>query len=287
MHHTRIGWHFLSCVLVACTAATVPPSGQPAPSPSLPGPMPVPPVSGPWTFNYAAGTVSYDISRSATIESQSDSVDHREVSTNSTHESLMLGQAGDTIHFTAIVDTFSTTTQGMIGAVQPVQLPVRFSGSFASDSLIIASDSTGTKCDPVSSALATDLQNLLVRVPAQLTQGSSWRDSVESTGCQGNIPTIAHTTRSYTVTGETSYLGYSVLALQRTDTIQAHGDGAQQQHRVIFDASGSGNAVYYLSPKDGQIVRLTTGQELNLTITASGKINHFKQSSKQDFNLAR
>jgi hypothetical protein len=287
MHRRRIGWLFLSCLLVGCTASTVPPSVQPAPSPSLPSPISAPETSGPWTFSYTSGPVSYQISRSAAIESQSDSGPHREISTNATHESLVVGQMGDTIHFTAVVDTFATTTQGSIGGVQPVQLPVQLSGSFFSDSVVIASDSTASKCNPVSSALATDIRNLVVQFPTQLTQGGSWRDSVELNGCQGNIPTTVHTTRSYLVMGETSYQGYPVVVIQRTDTILAHGDGAQQQHRVVLDASGSGSAVYYLSPKDGQIVHLTTGQELNLTITASGKTNRFKESSKQDFSLGR
>lgn len=286
MHHRRIGWHFLSCFLVACTAATVSPPGQPIPSPSPPAPVPIASSSGPWTFNYSAGSVAYGISRSATIESQSDSSPHRELSTNATHESLVLILAGDTIHFTAVIDTFAITAQSTMGVVPQLQLPVELSGSFANDSLTIASDST-SKCNPVNSVLATDLRNLLVPFPTQLVLGNSWRDSVESNGCQGNIPTTARTTRWYTVAGETTYLGSPVVVVLRSDTIQAHGDGAQQQHRVILDASGSGNAVYYLNSKDGQILHLATSEELNLTITTSGKINRFRQSSKQDFNLAR
>ncbi|MCA1838049.1 MAG: hypothetical protein LC674_04600 [Actinobacteria bacterium] len=180
-----------------------------------------------------------------------------------------------------------TTTQGSIGTAQTVQLPLQLTGSFTSDSLAIIPDSAANKCNPVSSALATDIRNLLVQFPTLLTQGSSWRDSVELDGCQGNVSTIAHTTRSYLVVGESSYQSYQVLVIQRTDTILAHGEGAQQQHHVILDASGSGNAIYYLSLKDGQILHLTTGQDLNLTITASGKSNRFKQSSKQDFSLTR
>ena len=286
MHRRIIGWHFLTCFLGACTAATVPPSVPPAPSP-LPTPGPVAAATGPWSFSYTPGPVSYEVSRSATIESQSDSGPHREISTNTTHEALVLGQAGDTIHFSATVDTFSTTTQGSIGAVQPVELPIQLSGSFTSDSLTIAPDSTTSKCNPVASAITTDVHNLLVRFPPQLARGSTWRDSVELSGCQGNIPTMARTTRSYVVVGETSFQGDSVLMIQRMDRIHAHGEGAQQQHRVILDVDGSGTAIYYLSQKNGQILHLTTGQELNLAITASGKISRFKQSSKQDFSLAR
>jgi hypothetical protein len=287
MHRRSIRWHFLSYFLIGCTTSTVPPSTQPAPSPALPSPISIPEAGGPWTFIYTPGPVSYKVSRSATIESQSDSGAHREISTNATYESLVLTEGGDTTHFMAVVDTFSTTTQGSIGVVQTVQLPIQLAGLFTADSLINTFDSATTRCNPVGSALATDIRNLLVRFPPQLTRGSSWRDSVELNGCQGNIPTTAHTTRSYLVLGETSYQRSAVLMVQRTDTILAHGEGAQQQHRVVLDASGSGTAIYYLNLTDGQIMHLTTGQELNLTITASGKINLFRQSSKQDFNLVR
>jgi hypothetical protein len=101
------------------------------------------------------------------------------------------------------------------------------------------------------------------------------------------IPTAVHIIRSYIVSGETEYQGNPVLVVQRTDTIRAHGEGAQQQHRVMLDATGTGNAVYYLSPKDGRIVRLNAGQDLDLAITASGRIHRFKETSKQDFGYSR
>jgi cupin superfamily acireductone dioxygenase involved in methionine salvage len=101
------------------------------------------------------------------------------------------------------------------------------------------------------------------------------------------IPTSAHIVRSYIVSGETAYQGEPVLLIQRADSIHAHGEGAQQQHRVTLDVIGTGNAIYYVIPKDGHVVRINTGQDLDLAITASGKIHRFKQSSKQEFNLVR
>jgi hypothetical protein len=91
--------------------------------------------------------------------------------------------------------------------------------------------------------------------------------------------------RSYVVSGEASYDGRLVLLVQRSDTITAHGEGAQQQHSLKLDAIGTGSAVYYLDTKDGHVVRLTAGQELSLTITTSSKAHQFKQSSRQDFRL--
>lgn len=287
MRRRTASWHLLAYLSAACTASTVPQPGQPVPLPSLPNPAPIPSAVGSWTFNYSPGAVAYQISRTARIESQSDSGSHQEVSTNTTHELLTLELAGDTIHFTAIIDTSLTTTQGTIGPVQSVPLPVQLSGSFVGDSLMISGDSIVEKCNPVSSVLSADLHNLLVRFPVQLSQGSSWGDSVYLTACQGMIPTTAHIVRSYIVSGETAYQGEPVLLIQRADSIHAHGEGAQQQHRVTLDAIGTGNAIYYVTPKDGHVIHVNTGQDLDLAITASGKIHRFKQSSKQEFNFVR
>ena len=287
MRRRTASWHLLACLSAACTASTVPQPGRPVPSPSLPNPAPIPSAVGSWTFNYAPGAIAYQISRTARIEGQSDSGSHQEVSTNTTHELLTLELAGDTIHFTSIIDTSLTTTQGTIGPVKSVPLPVQLSGLFAGDSLIISGDSIVEKCNPVSSVLSADLHNLLVHFPVPFSQGGSWRDSVELTACQGMIPTSAHIVRSYIVSGETAYQGEPVLLIQRADSIHAHGEGAQQQHRVTLDVIGTGNAIYYVTPKDGHVVHINTGQDLDLAITASGKIHRFKQSSKQEFNLVR
>jgi len=126
----------------------------------------------------------------------------------------------------------------------------------------------------VSSMLAADLHDLLIPFPEQLSAGVTWRDSTEVQGCQAGIPTSAHTTRSYIVSGDTSYGGGSALAILRTDTTHARGEGGLQQHRVSIDAVGTGTA---------RVIRLTVDQLLDLEVTASGRRSQFKQNSKQEF----
>ena len=259
---------------------------------SLPAPS-SPPVIKPssavsWTFNYTPGALQYQISRSAAIEGQSDSGGNREISTNTTHELITLTPAGDSgIGFTAIVDTFSSTTQGLIGPVQSVQLPVQVSGIFSDNGLAIRGDRSNDKCNPVSSTLISDLHNLLIRFPSQLSQGLAWQDSVSTTGCQASIPTSSRMIRSYVVLGESVYENRPVIVVQRTDTIQAEGEGAQQQHSLKLNAGGTGRTIYYLDPKDGYVVHLTADQQLILTITTSSKTHQFQQSARQDFTLGR
>ena len=287
MHRKASNWYFLAYLAAACTTSTVPQAGRPIPVPSLPNPAPLPPTAGSWTFNYSPGAILYQISRSARIETKSDSSAHQEITTNTTRELLSLERVGDTVHFTATVDTFSTTTQGTIGPAQSVQLPVQLSGTFMGESLTVETDSVPEKCSSVSSALLADLHNILVHFPTPVSQGTSWRDSVELKACQGMIPTTARIARLYIVSGKIAYQGDSVLVVQRTDSIQARGEGAQQQHPLTLDATGTGNALYYMSPRDGRMVRLNTEQDLDLAITVSGKIHRFRQISKQDFAAVR
>ena len=285
MRRRRYYLYFFVLITTACAPSAVQRPVQPTPLPPLPSPMPS--TVGGWTINRSSGAVSYQISRTAAIESQSDPNPHREISTNMAREHVTLDLTGDTIRFTAIMDTSSTTTQGIIGPVQPVRLPVQLSGVQIGDTLTISTDTTTERCDPVSSVLSADLHNLLVGFPIQLSQGSSWRDSLELGTCQGMIPTTVHIVRSYVVSGEASYQGLPVVVVQRQDSIRAHGEGAQQQHRVILDASGTGNATYYLNPQNGFVLRLNTEQNLDLVITTSGKISRFRESSTQNFSSVR
>jgi hypothetical protein len=283
----KTGWIFLVSFLIGCATARTSPPVEPTPT-LPPPPIVTTPSATSWAFNHTPGAIHYRISRSAVIERQSDSTNNREVSTNFTHELITLAPAGGDsgIIFTAVVDTFSTTTQSLIGPVQPAQLPVQIQGVLADSGLTFKPDSIAGKCNPIGSALASDLHNLLTGFPTQLSQGQVWQDSVIATGCQAAIPTTSRIIRSYLVSGEAVFEGRPVVLVQRSDSIHGHGEGAQQQHRLILDASGTGNAVYYLDTRDGRVVRLTAEQELNLTINTSGKTHQFKQSSKQDFRLS-
>jgi hypothetical protein len=282
--YTRTSWTLVFYFAIGCSSTR-------AARPDLPPPN-LPPVINPsaassWVFNYTPGVMRYQISRSAAIDGQSDSGSNREISTNITREVVTLTPTGDSaISFTAVIDTFSSTTQGRIGPVQPMQLPVQVSGIFADSAFTITNDGSSNKCNPVSSAIVSDLRNLLTRFPALLSRGLVWQDSVTMTGCQAAISTTSRIIRSYVVSGEAIYEGQPVLVVQRADTIQAQGEGAQQQHTVKLNANGTGSAIYYLDTKDGRLVRLTTGQEMTLIFTASGKAHQFRQSSRQEFKLA-
>jgi hypothetical protein len=227
--------------------------------------------------------------RRATIEAVSDSspIAMSDSSANITRELLALERIGDSIGFSLVADTFSTTAPGRAGALQAVELPIQIKGWITQDSLSIDRDSTDAQCSPAASTIEADLRSLLVRFPALLTRGMIWQDSVELKGCQAMIPTTANITRSFRVLDETSIGGETTLLIERTDSVHAHGEGAQQQHRIVLDATGSGKSQYYLSTSDGRVLLLDSDQQLYLTITTSETIGHFRQTLKQEAALIR
>jgi hypothetical protein len=273
-------------IAVGCTS-TRGASPVPAPTPISSTPEAAPsiaPNAGSWSFKYAPGSLSYQITRSAVIE-KSDSLNQRESTTNATHERLVLGSTEQGIEFSAVIDTFSTTTQGLIGAVQLTELPVQISGLLATDSLTINSQPSAERCSPVSTVLNTDLHNLLVTFPAVLSAGMTWTDSVNIQGCQSGIPTLARITRSYKVAGEVMLEGKPAVLITRTDSSHARGEGGLQQHRLTINTTGTGTAAYYLNQTTGQISQIILGQTLDLGITTTGHEYRFKQTSKQEFRL--
>ena len=282
----RGSWCLLSGFVLACSGVQSSRPGPPSPLPASQPAEPATPTTGLSSFKYAPGTVRYRISRSAAIESFGpDLPTHREISTNITNELLTLEPVDQATNFTALIDTSATTTQGLIGSVQSVQLPVQISGSFSDSALTISTEGTGGKCNAVSSMLVTDLHNLLIAFPKQLSTGVTWKDSTDVTGCQAGVPTSKHTTRSYLVSGNASYEGHPVLVILRADTTRAKGEGGLQQHRVSIDVTGTGTALYYIDTTSGRIVRLTLDQLLALVVTASAKRSQFKQNSKQEFQI--
>ncbi len=282
-------WYLLFGLAIACSGIQTSPPSVPSPLPTFPASQPPVPVAlsvGASSFNYAPGAIRYRVSRSAAIENTDlASQTHREISTNITNELLTLEPVDRAINFTALIDTSATTTQGLIGSVQSIQLPIQISGSLTNGTLTINAEPTRGKCTPINSMLVTDLHNLLIAFPQQLSTGVSWKDSADVQGCQAGVPISAQTTRSYIVSGNASYQGRPVLAILRTDTTRAKGEGGLQQHRVSIDAAGTGTALYYLDVATGRVVRLTVDQILDLGVTASATRSHFRQNSKQEFQI--
>ena len=276
---------FRSIVILLMTACATGGRVTTPGSPSVPEPIRQQTDRGPWTFSYRSDTLHYQVSRSGSIESQGDSVVRREISTNSTHEVVSLVVAGDTLRFTAAVDSFSTASQRLIGPVQPVSLPVQVSGVVDSLGLNMDSTATDEQCNPVQSSLESDVRSLLISFPPQLSPGSSWRDSTVTATCLGSVSAKAIIIRRFVVVGVASYADEPVISIQRTDSISAVGTGRQHQHQLNIEISGTGNATYYVSTGRNRLVHLATSEDLSFVVKSASRTDRLLESVKEEFTL--
>jgi hypothetical protein len=184
--------------------------------------------------------------------------------------------------FKAVVDTFALTTEGAVGPAQPVELPIQLTGAITSSGIRIE-PSPNMSCNAAQATIATDLHNLLAPLPAQLSKGALWHDSITVSGCQAGIPITTTTRRTFRVTGEVAYSGQSFVLIQRTDSLSAHGEGAYDQHRMVVQGRGIGSATYYLDITAGEIPWLTTSHNSQIRVTTSGRLHSFAQTANQEF----
>jgi hypothetical protein len=203
------------------------------------------------------------------------------------HEIITLEPKDQSIGVVAVVDTFETTTQGLIGVVQPISLPVQVSGNLTAGLLTLNTDPSTDVCRPVTSVLNTDLNNLIVSFPTTMTLGMSWKDSADMKGCQAGIRTSAHLVRSFKVSGETLYEGQKVATVARADTAYIEGEGGLQQHRLSVKANGTGGATYYLDTTTGHLIYLVVDQLLSFDIATLAQRYRFNENSREEFRIVR
>ena len=279
-------------IATACTHARVPQS-EPGPegsaassSPSVDRPRELP-IQGQWEFRYLQQTIGYRVTRNATINALSDSTPGQVLSTNLTHETLVLAPFGSdttSIRVTATVDSFATTSQGRTATTPPVISPFEVNAVFSSTSgVTVTPPADDGMCNAAMSVVTTDLYNLLTNFPDSLRTGAQWTDTVTVRGCQAGIPITSESVRTFNVIGQVTRDGKPVILVERSDTVNAGGQGMQQQHQISVEAAGHAHAQYYLDAPGGRVIYLNVDQILQMVIKAEGKQSIFRQSLKQEF----
>jgi hypothetical protein len=274
---------------LSCASAHGPSTPAPKSLPSAPSEIPATPLPdsasrGPWTFVYTPGRMAYIVKRS-TIVQQIDSQDTASKSTtltNTTREVLTFEPESDSIRITATVDSFTSLPSDP--SIQP-DLHLQLSALLVSKALSIDTSDTAA-CNPIKSALMSDVRNLVVPFPDFLTLGFTWKDSANVEGCQAGIPTLSQVTRFFTVRGEAPIQGRVSLEVVRSDTVRLKGEGGLQRHRLSIQAYGTGSGVYYLDVRTGQLLRLDVSQTVTIDVVTLATKSQFRQKLEQEFLLS-
>ena len=251
---------FGAVFVTACVSAVPTPEPVPAnkpnvvPSPPI-SPPPIAPVprtrtsrGGPWNFTYAPGAYAFTIVTSATVAPMADTNQKRQLPESHQKLTIALSNTGDL----QVVDPAPSTT---------------------------------TLCDS-SSALITRAQQILPKLPSQLTVGYRWRDSTTTTGCRGTIPAESTVISNYVVVGDTTVMNLPALEVHRVDSLSATGEGSDGQHRILVNATGTGVVDFFLDTIAGRFISSRGSQTSLVNVTTSGKLTQFIQDVTELVNVA-
>jgi len=79
--------------------------------------------------------------------------------------------------------------------------------------------------------------------------------------------------------GDTLYQGIKAVLISSTDSIVAHGEGNEGQHRILLAATGAGKSELFLDVAGGRLLGSSTTDVMDFHISTSGQLSHFRQNS--------
>ncbi len=285
MLHTRTTLLVASVVIAGCRSTPVSgPVLQPiAATPSDDtraksiGPWILRPNHQPHTYHSISQTTVDEPSNSTIRQNTIEIVTTFTISLNQSHTPLTISGQVDTV-------TFSEQKQPL-PKNQEFSLPLVFEGELAHTGLAISvknSQGTAGTCSPSVSSILGDVHTVINTYPSRLTPSLTWRDSTLVTTCTPDrVPTTRRTIQIFRVVGESALKTTRVLLIQRLDSTYISGDGTQDNHQIHLEGAGTGTGNIYIDPDSGVILATQVSEDLEITVTNSGKSRHFIQKVTQ------
>jgi hypothetical protein len=276
-------------MLAACTHRTaVVPRPEPASDTAT---TKVSPVASPqthtthWDFNPQHSRNSYRSHTESGVVSLEGSNRRSDSAQIMTEFTLNIDQLDSLTSFSGeITKVFPTIIQK-----ESPTLPIPFSATITRGHFtlgLIAAQPPDELCNSKASQILGEIRSVINDRPASLSIGTTWSDTTSTTTCSGNrLPTRLHIIRFYQVVGQSEYKGRPMLTINRTDTTQLAGEGSQEQHQLKLEGSSVGRAKILVDSRSGTTNFIEITQELQITVTSSGRVTHFHQDIRQSTEL--
>lgn len=245
------------------------------------------PVSRSWTLVPDESLHSYASRVLTTIELQEEAGVVRDSFSVTVEFSMRLQRNGQLPRVTGTLDRLQRDPENRGPQTEsPAALPLAFAGHIASGGLTLDSVAgraiaTVADCEnPGLNQMGVIQRNISI-TPLTLRPGTAWTDSSMVKACSGTIPVELTSVRIYTVTGEAQGALSGAIVVERSERIRATGEGAQGQHRIGLQATGSGSARLLLEPASG-LLRLAEGESRTaIVIRSSGRQQQFVQTVRE------
>lgn len=271
----------LTILLSSCARGVVRTEPEPVPAET---PLPeAPSTTGSsrtsWTITPSFQVHRYRSAVTAVIEQSDPSSGIRDSISTTSDFDLSLERQSKILSYNATIKSFVVQGSARTGsAATPGQFPISVKGRLEANRLSLDID---PDCSNQSSSVIPGIQKLVVLLPLQLRKDQTWTDSISGAVCSGLIPAILTTIRSYRVLGETESRGRQALRLSREDRTTSQGEGSDGQHRILLQSSGTGRGEILVDRTTGALLESSVASTVAVTITTSGRVRKFTQTSRE------
>jgi hypothetical protein len=185
----------------------------------------------------------------------------------------------------ATVNSFAVQGGSRTGSIEtPPQLPLSAIGHLENNKFTFAPAvvrSPSTSCTNSAVSTLSVIHRSFILVPFELHTGMTWMDSTSAELCNGSIPIIATSVRTFRVLGESLSGTTPVILLEKHEKLHSTGEGSSGQHRVLLNSEGSGIGQIAIDRATGLLVDDASTYTTTVSIRSSGRDQRFTQVVKE------
>jgi hypothetical protein len=153
-----------------------------------------------------------------------------------------------------------------------------------------------TPCLSATDPLSAAAVQLFVTLPAAISPGEVWSDTVVSATCRGRMPVTTTAIRQYRAVTDTVWEGMGALLLTRADSLLIESRPGSQPGSVSSSdtaasmrATGTGRAEFtlYVDPSSGVLLESTGQSHTEILVTTRSSRFPFREDARQTITLVR
>ena len=265
--------------LAACGSG-LHPSTEAGPQPAATTPTPA--VA---RFAYAPGTVRARLDSRASIRVEGETTPP-DTAVTELYVTLVLGDGAGARPLIGSVDSvLASAGGGRPLAALPVPMPLRFQGTVEGGTVRVPRPAaTAADCSSPAGSILAIARELLPALPADLSPGRHWSETVATTSCRGGVVLTTTAVHDYRVSAATSGAG-APLRIARTTRYRLAGNGSQAGEPVSAAGQGTGTGELLVDRAAGRLLALTTQSTIDLTFMGGGRTQHVVQEGRQELQL--
>ncbi|MGZ8413579.1 MAG: hypothetical protein ACXWZS_09375 [Gemmatirosa sp.] len=273
--------------LAACAGRA--PAPAPAPTPRAPAPAaPATDAATAWRFAWSTTAQTFAVRTEADVERTGGGGSERERVESAAQVTLAVQTAGangtravagrvDSLRVRASERVAGTAATAPPAAMVPVRGAVSARGAVRLD--VASTAAVGGCATPAGAQAITALaiaREALPRIPAALTVGARWRDTLATGSCAGPLPVAVQSIAAYEVEGRDGAL----LRVRRRTTSALRGQGYAGGQSVRITGSGTADATLLLDPERGALRSVTGEGRTTMSMTFGTATHAFEQRTR-------